>query len=691
MIDVQLLEMKDEMSRNLTRIAELLFDSENWEVHELDERNIFSPVWPDGDFLISRSSLFFIVNISAYLSICFFLIEPTIFFFNYISRNNLLFLCFRMAELRELYSKVRVNQNAFSVMIAYIQGHCDFQYRHYCLTLIYNVLEKEYIFSEGFTENVDISIKYLLSSRDSTLFYGAVFPYFDPLRFLRKIFPSGGLTLRFLYLVHFVTTRTPELVKYLLIVTISIVSFYIDFVKDIIIASEVSFLYQDSFWDFKSFIVVVLWVTVFLSQCIVGLKIIVLGPARIFAVNPSSVSRTKKMILTLFLCIICPVAPALLLFLNARLGREVRVQEKIFSQTCKSTLSVETTKLLFHHHAQRGLVLKKIQRLENILVSSYKLDIALENTPQVLVQVLIVVLATSHWRFQWLTGIEAVFDTHDSSSSLSTVFFYFSIIWSLITIQNSLFSTFLFSKDYSVGDLGKVLVYFNILLGASVRIFSIILAFAPFLGLFDLMLGHHLDSRFKFSSAVWDLYGETLELSRTYSWYTGFQFKTFLLMITVSPILHVLLVNIYYLTTVLERKKESFRFYLNLTMHSFTTLLIPNIRRDWDEIPKRECQGETDDIFMINWRRIRHEYIVMVVIHLLENLILLIPVYITSVRNVQRTLSIPLLQEELKVYHFSIFLLISPVLFLILACLQIKLFILYNEKAHPWSIIFKKK
>ena len=42
------------MSRNLTRIAELLFDPENWEVHELDERNIFSPVWPDGVFLIKR-------------------------------------------------------------------------------------------------------------------------------------------------------------------------------------------------------------------------------------------------------------------------------------------------------------------------------------------------------------------------------------------------------------------------------------------------------------------------------------------------------------------------------------------------------------------------------------------------------------------------------------------------------------
>lgn len=73
MIDVQLLELQDEMSRNLTRIAELLFDSENWEVHELDERNIFSPVWPDGDFLISRSLLFLFLIFQLIFAFAFFL------------------------------------------------------------------------------------------------------------------------------------------------------------------------------------------------------------------------------------------------------------------------------------------------------------------------------------------------------------------------------------------------------------------------------------------------------------------------------------------------------------------------------------------------------------------------------------------------------------------------------------------
>ena len=81
----------------------------------------------------------------------------------------------------------------------------------------------------------------------------------------------------------------------------------------------------------------------------------------------------------------------------------------------------------------------------------------------------------------------------------------------------------------------------------------------------------------------------------------------------------------------------------------------------------------------------------MVFFHLVGNLALCIPVYIASVRNIQRTFSVPILPEEFRVYQFSIFLLTTPGLLLALAGLQIKLFILYNEKAHPWSIIFKKK
>ena len=155
-------------------------------------------------------------------------------------------------------------------------------------------------------------------------------------------------------------------------------------------------------------------------------------------------------------------------------------------------------------YAERMEVQKKKDRLENIIANSYLLDIGLENTPQVLIQFLVVLVAASPApRFPWLAGVEAVFDTHDSASLASSLLFYFSIAWSLKSIHMGIFSTLLYRKDYSVGDYGKVLVLANILLGASARILAIVLAFVPFLGLFNHMYLHQTDTRLTYSQDLW--------------------------------------------------------------------------------------------------------------------------------------------------------------------------------------------
>ena len=50
------MEKQDEISRNLTRIAELLFDPDNWSVNQiqLDERHVLTPGWPEGGFQVER-------------------------------------------------------------------------------------------------------------------------------------------------------------------------------------------------------------------------------------------------------------------------------------------------------------------------------------------------------------------------------------------------------------------------------------------------------------------------------------------------------------------------------------------------------------------------------------------------------------------------------------------------------------
>ena len=67
----------------------------------------------------------------------------------------------------------------------------------------------------------------------------------------------------------------PENVKYIVIVSLSIIGWYMDFIKDIFIANDLSFT---TFWDFKSQIVMILRITVFLSQTIIGM----LGQSRVF-------------------------------------------------------------------------------------------------------------------------------------------------------------------------------------------------------------------------------------------------------------------------------------------------------------------------------------------------------------------------------------------------------------------------
>ena len=276
-------------------------------------------------------------------------------------------------------------------------------------------------------------------------------------------------------------------------------------IKDIIIASQLSYLYEERAGaTFKNAVVITLWATVFLSQCLMGLNILRLGPFRTLGVKMSHLPVHKRFAVSLFLCIACPVSPALLLFINARLAREVRVKDKRFEQLSKGEITVKNTECLFNVYAERMEVQKKKDRLENIIANSYLLDIGLENTPQVLIQFLVVLVAASPApRFPWLAGVEAVFDTHDSASLASSLLFYLSIAWSLKSIHMGIFSTLLYRKDYSVGDYGKVLVLANILLGASARILAIVLAFVPFLGLFNHMYLHQTDTRLTYSQDLW--------------------------------------------------------------------------------------------------------------------------------------------------------------------------------------------
>ena len=122
-----------------------------------------------------------------------------------------------------------------------------------------------------------------------------------------------------------------------------LLGFYIDFIKDIFIAANVTFLFTAA-WDFKSLVVTLLWVTVFLSQTLIGIKLVSRGPARIFGYTQSSRlgGPGQRLLIWLFLVLSCPLAPALLLFLSSRLGWQMRPGQQKFAKLIRQNTGCPT-------------------------------------------------------------------------------------------------------------------------------------------------------------------------------------------------------------------------------------------------------------------------------------------------------------------------------------------------------------
>jgi hypothetical protein len=132
----------------------------------------------------------------------------------------------RMAALRSLYYRLRsatVSSAAFSLLVRAILAHNDAQLRHFCVALIYNVLEPDYLSSSCGScgpGHVDISIKLLLAGDDTTTnFYGTLIPYFDPVRIVIDRLPVGFKKMAVNALLKF-NNWLPEKSKYLFFVVV---------------------------------------------------------------------------------------------------------------------------------------------------------------------------------------------------------------------------------------------------------------------------------------------------------------------------------------------------------------------------------------------------------------------------------------------------------------------------------------
>ena len=655
-------EPDEDLAKHISSFCSIILDKNNWDLGVRDDSSLLSPYWHEGGFTVKK-----------------------------------------LSQLRMLYKEIRDSSVEFSLrfLVFFIQRIIKEEEEdiiileaealsHYCHALIYNVLEREYLEEcSRFNKNVDISIKESLSTRHSGDFYGQVFPYFDPVRTLKKIIQCSRTLQALKVKICACSGAIPEIVKYVFIVSISILGWYMDFIKDIFIANDLMFLFT-TFWDFKSQIVIILWITVFLSQTIIGIWVLFFGPSRIFGEGVKRLTTTQKVLINLTFFFLSPLAPAILLYLNKRLERKIRLRDKALKNMFEEEVNEVNCKAQLAVFANREEIINEKRKLETIISSSYQIDNVLENTPQLFIQLLIVLMSASVYELPWVTGIEAVFDTHQEEDSLATVLFFFSIGWSLKSIYIGLLTTFLFKKEYSIGDTGKVLLFLLFFLGSTSRLLALICFFCPYLGLFNIMLPFITDVEISYSDHVREYIGDDILTTMNHpDWYTGLSWHYAGVSFLVFPIVHMVLVMVYKSITIngflrLSSKHHTcgrVKMFYQRLIHCLNGLLVPIIWKDWDE---RE-QKTVTDFYHLEWENVRREYRNMTILFCMENILFCVPMLHTCVRIIQRYNIISPLDHEEHILTVAKILLAMPGLFLLLAFLQLKLFVLYNLKGHPWA------
>ena len=299
-----------------------------------------------------------------------------------------------------------------------------------------------------------------------------------------------------------------------------------------------------------------------------------------------------------------------------------------------------------------------------------------------MVKTLIILLAVNNPSLPWTSGLEAVFATHDPRNLAFTILFYISTAWSFVTIVNGLLKTFLYWKSYSVSDLGKILVFIRYLIGVSMKILALLFMIAPTLGILGFLNYYHIDSNFKYDPKIWPQYESIIEKTEHYEWFTLLpRLWHVCFFFACVVIVHIIIVSLMIYRYIKTRQVKRMN-WLEVIQHGCITLLLPMIYEDWD------CRPVQD--YLTNWYSVRKEFILLSVLHLLENILLIIPSLFASIRNIERyNAMLYTLPEELKIYQVSIFILCVPLIFILFCLIESYLFIVYNKYGHPWARLLR--
>merc|ERR1719341_2965893 len=304
-------------------------------------------------------------------------------------------------------------------------------------------------------------------------------------------------------------------------------AFYLDFFKDSTVTVSIFYLLQGVFnMDFVSTLSWLLFSSILLPLLLSGVEtawrcpFVFLGSggwARYTANPPSS---GKLWAMRIFNVISCGIAPAVLI--NAKEEAKTKKEQIL-----------ERVKNQFDHPVEAGAEGDLHQQLRDIdryleeskkTVISYKRnELSIENSIQITVQVLMLLLSPTYTSLFTHSGLQAVFQKdfaiqekiqsgienlsgYESSRGLSfnltEWFLVMSILWSMKTISMTYIKIKAVGKVEMLSLPGKLLLAVRSFLVYLVRLGCVVAFFGPFLGLFNI-LAHWkaeqmvLDSRFK--------------------------------------------------------------------------------------------------------------------------------------------------------------------------------------------------
>ena len=455
-----------------------------------------------------------------------------------------------------------------------------------------------------------------------------------------------------------------------------VAAFYLDFSKDSTVTVSLFYLLHGVFEiNFVSTLAWLLLSSVLLPLLLSGVEtawrrpLVFLGSggwAR-YTANPPSDRKLRAM--RIFNVVCCVILPAVLI--NAKEEAKAK-KEQLLAEVKNQYDNPKEAKVQGDLHQMLRDTDSYLEESKKTLLTYKRNELSFENSIQITIQVLMLLLSPAYTSYPTHSGLQAVFQKdfviqkelqsrieslsgHDSSTELSfnltEWFLVLSILWSMKTMGTTYVKTKAVGKVEILGMPGKLLLAFRSLLVYSVRLTCVVAFFGPFLGLFNVLAHWHAEQTV-LEVKVFDFYfyNHTYTspeaddsdpenphqpddyfradytdfenpLPPSYTLYTqvtfGTSFALFLVLILIQGLVNLLL------GTKLSQEFKEARWTTKMK-HLLESVNRADSFMDWDME-----QGSPSE-YQRRWWKVIAETVAMIGVQFGTNLALLIPLWVTS-------------------------------------------------------------